>query len=267
MDNSGYIALTRQSGLMKEMQLVANNIANSATTGYRRETTVFSEFVKSIPAVGKSISMTDPNARVTDTAQGIVTQTGGAFDVALEGEGFFMIETADGPRLTRAGSFSRNENSELVNYEGQRVLDAGGAPIFVPPDASQITIAEDGTIANGPAVLAQIGVYTVADPSNLTREGNVLFNFEEQPVPADTPRVLQGFLEGSNVNPIHEITRMIEVQRAYELSQNFLESEDERIRKSSENRRHGYGRSVNPRDRYFKQPLEHEHNRLQCASR
>jgi len=230
MDNSGYIALTRQSGLMKEMQLVANNIANSATTGYRRETTVFSEFVKKIPAVGQSISMADPNARVTDPAQGIVTQTGGTFDVAIEGDGFFMIETADGPRLTRAGSFSRNENSELVNYDGQRVLDAGGAPIFIPPDAAQITIAEDGTIANGPNALAQIGVYTVGDPSSLIREGNVLFNFEEQPVPAETPRLLHGFVEGSNVNPVREITRMIEVQRAYELSQNFLESEDERIR-------------------------------------
>lgn len=230
MENSGYIALTRQSALLKEMQLVANNIANSATTGYRREGTVFSEFVKKVPAEGESLSMTDANIRTTDVTQGVITQTGGTFDLAIQGDGYFMIETADGPRLTRAGAFLPNEISELVNLNGQRVLDAGGAPIFIPPDADTISISQDGTIANGPNVVGQIGVFVMAEPDQMVREGNVLFNFEEEPLPAQNASVLQGYVEGSNVNPVIEITRMIEVQRAYELGQNFLEKEDERIR-------------------------------------
>lgn len=230
MDNSGYIALTRQVGLLKEMQLVANNIANMSTSGYRSEATVFSEFVRKIPAAGKSISMTDSNGKVTDMSQGTMTQTGGALDLAIEGDGFFMVETAQGNRLTRGGSFSRNENSELVNYDGLRVLDAGGAPIFVPPDADPLAISQDGTISSGENALGQIGVFVVDNPGTLVREGNTLYAFEVPPPVAEEPRVLQGFVEGSNVNAILEITRMIEVQRAYEISQSFLEGEDERIR-------------------------------------
>ncbi len=230
MDNTGYIALTRQAGLLKEMQLVANNIANTSTTGYRREGTVFSEFIKQVPTEGASISMTDSHVRMTDTAPGVNSQTGGTFDLAIQGDGFFMIETAGGPRLTRAGAFTPNENSELTNFDGQLLLDAGGAPIFIPPDASAISIAADGTVSVGQDAVAQVGVFSVENPDQLTREGSVLFSFEEEPIPSANPQVLQGFVEGSNVNPVREITRMIEVQRAYELSQTFQEKEDERVR-------------------------------------
>jgi len=230
MDNTGYIALTRQAGLLKEMQLVANNIANISTTGYRREGTIFSEFVKQVPTEGASISMTDSNVRMTDLAPGVNTQTGGTFDLAIQGDGFFMIETADGPRLTRAGAFLPNENSELANFDGQLVLDAGGAPIFIPPDATSISIGQDGTISSGQDAIAQIGIFSVQNPDQLAREGSVLFRFDEEPIPNQNPQVLQGFVEGSNVNPVREITRMIEVQRAYELSQTFQEKEDERVR-------------------------------------
>jgi len=97
-------ASQRKHGLLKEMQLVANNIANTSTTGYRREGTVFSEFIKQVPTEGASISMTDSHVRMTDTAPGVNSQTGGTFDLAIQGDGFFMIETAGGPRLTRAGA-------------------------------------------------------------------------------------------------------------------------------------------------------------------
>lgn len=104
MDNTGYITLTRQSGLMREMQVIANNIANSATTGYRQEGLVFSEYVQAMRG-GPSLSMGHGNVRETSFVQGALTQTGGTYDFAIEGDGFFLIQTPEGERVTRAGQF------------------------------------------------------------------------------------------------------------------------------------------------------------------
>ena len=128
MENAGYTTLTRQSGLMREMRIVANNIANSATTGFRQEGLVFSEYVKSIDGAS-SLSMGQGNARHTSFIQGTLTQTGGTFDFAIEGDGFFLVETPAGERLTRSGAFSPNAEGDLVTMDGFRVLDAGGAPV------------------------------------------------------------------------------------------------------------------------------------------
>ncbi|MEO0667859.1 MAG: flagellar hook-basal body complex protein [Pseudomonadota bacterium] len=231
MDSTGYIALTRQSGLMREMQVVANNIANAATTGFRQEGVVFSEFVSSVEGA-PSLSMGQANVRRTSFEQGTLEQTGGTFDLAIEGNGFFLIETAQGERLTRAGGFSPDAAGDLVTFDGNRVLDAGGAPVFVPPDARSITISPDGTISADGALVGQIGVVQPTEPADLVREGGVMFRAETGFEPAENARVLQGFVEASNVDPISQLTRMIEIQRAYEMGQSFLDSEDERVRRA-----------------------------------
>ncbi|AXI48598.1 hypothetical protein C1J03_22925 [Sulfitobacter sp. SK012] len=117
MDNAGYIALTRQTGLAREMQTVANNIANAATTGFRAEGVIFSEYVQRVDD-GASLSMGQGNVRKTSYEQGALTQTGGTFDVAIEGDGYFLVETRQGERLTRAGAFTPNAEGELVTYDG-----------------------------------------------------------------------------------------------------------------------------------------------------
>ncbi len=117
MSSVGYVTLSRQSGLMNEMRIVANNIANSATTGFRQEGLVFSEFVKSAPNQA-SLSMTRAQVRNTSLEQGTLTQTNGDFDFAIEGDGFFLIETPDGERLSRAGSFTPNAAGDLVTADG-----------------------------------------------------------------------------------------------------------------------------------------------------
>jgi flagellar basal-body rod protein FlgF len=229
MDNAGYTALTRQSGLMREMQIVANNIANSATTGFRQEGLIFSERVQRI-AGEESLSMAAGNVRQTSMIQGALTQTGGSFDLAIEGDGFFLIDTPFGERLTRAGNFSPDAEGNLVTPSGMRVLDSGGAPVFVPPDATDLSISPDGTISTDGRPIGQIGLYRPVDSNSLVREDGVLFHATAGVEPAEEGRVLQGFLEGSNVDPISQVARMIEVQRAYEMGQSFLQSEDERIR-------------------------------------
>ncbi len=230
MDNIGYTTLTRQSGLLGEMQVVANNIANISTTGFRREGVIFSEYVKALEG-DPSLSMALGNVRVTNMEQGTLAQTGGTFDFAIEGEGFFMLEGADGPLLTRAGSFLPSETGELVTQDGLRLLDSGGAPIFIPPDAAAISLAADGTLSADGRPLTEIGLYRPVDPNDLAHRDGVRFS-----APGGTEQIfgesviLQGFVEGSNVNPIAEIARMIEIQRAYEMGQQFLTQEDERVR-------------------------------------
>lgn len=230
MNNAGYVTLTRQSGLMREMRVIAHNIANASTTGFRREGVVFSEFIRGLEGGEASLSMALGNTRRTSLAQGALQPTGGSFDLAIEGDGFFMVETARGERLTRAGAFSPNAAGELVNMDGHRVLDAGGAPIFIPFDAASIGVARDGTLSADGNPLAQIGLHAPADPLDLRREAGGLFHAERGTVPVEGAAVVQGFLEASNVEPMIEIARMIAVQRAYEQGQRFLEREDERQR-------------------------------------
>ncbi len=230
MDNASYATLTRQSGLMQEMRALANNIANASTTGFRAEGVMFSEHVKSLGPDARSLSMATAAVRDTVMTQGSLSQTGGTFDLAIEGEGFFLIETPNGQRLTRAGAFQPNENGDLVTPDGYQVLDAGGAPVFVPQGTGPVGISPDGTISAGGQPLGQIGVVIPTDPNQMTRESGVMFNATGGFEPAPDARMLQGFLEESNVDPILQVSRMIEVQRAYELGQSFMDKEDERIR-------------------------------------
>lgn len=230
MENATYTALTRQSGLMNEMRVVANNIANLSTTGFRAEGVIFAEHVKALGPGDPSLSMATAAARETMSLQGTLTQTGGSFDLAIEGEGFFLVETPQGERLTRAGAFTPNENGDLVTPEGFRVLDAGGAPVFVPQGAGPVGIAPDGTISAGGQPVGQIGLVNPSNLLGIVREDGVRFRADDGYEPTIEGRVLQGFVEESNVDPVLEISRMIEVQRSYELGQSFLDKEDERIR-------------------------------------
>ena len=229
---SSYVTLTRQSGLMQEMRVIANNIANSATTGFRQEGVLFSEYVAGT-GTGPSVSMALGNVRNTSLEQGTLTSTGGRFDFAIEGNGFFQVETPAGPRLTRAGNFTPNAEGELVTHGGYRVLDAGGAPIFIPPDALDMAVGADGTLSSNGQPLAQLGVVTPGEGTQIIREDGVMFRAEGDVEPAEQASVVQGFLESSNVNPIGQVARMIEVQRAYELGQSFAENENERLKNAT----------------------------------
>jgi flagellar basal-body rod protein FlgF len=228
MDAAGYATLNRQSGLMREMAVVANNIANVTTAGFRREGVVFSEYVAGMDE-DPSLSMAHASGRHVDLTQATLSQTGGSFDFAIQGDGFFLIETPNGERLTRAGAFTPNAEGELVTPDGYRLLDAGGAPVFVPPEAKAVGMSQDGTLSVDGQPIAQIGLWQPVDPLALRHQAGTLFDGGDLR-PAENSTLLQGMLEDSNVQPVTEIARMIEVQRAYELGQKFLDAEDERVR-------------------------------------
>jgi flagellar basal-body rod protein FlgF len=232
MDNPGYATLTRQTGLLKEMQVVANNIANMASTGYRREGVVFSEFVKALDPAHDSLSMAAARAHFTSDIQGALTQTGRPLDLAVEGRGYFLIQTPEGQMLTRAGNFLRDSEGNVVTSDGMQLLDSGGAAVAVPPDAAIISVASDGTLSADGIPTAEIGLWLAPGPGTTERRAGSRFAVDGAPVPAEegSGRIVAGFLESSNVSPVAEVARMIEVQRTYELGQNFLDREDDRIR-------------------------------------
>ena len=230
MDLAGYVALTRQSGLAKELQSVANNIANLSTTGYRREGVIFAEEVQALPVEGGSVAMTEARARYADEMQGTLQETGGTYDLAIEGDGYFTVMTPQGERLTRAGAFTRNADGTIVNPDGRPLLDEGGGEIVIPFEARNIGVSADGTLSVDGAPVARIGLVRVEDQTRLFREAGVLYRSEGGTTPVEDGRVVQGFLEQANVSPVAEMARMVEVQRAYEYGQKLMDQEDERIR-------------------------------------
>lgn len=231
MDLAGYVALTRVSGLAKELQSVANNIANISTTGYRREGVVFAEMVQALSAEGGSVAMTEARGRYTDEVQGTLVETGGTLDLAVEGDGYFTVMTAEGQRLTRAGAFTRDADGTVVNMDGHPLLDEGGGEIVIPFEARAISVSADGTLSVDGQPAAKLGLVRVADQTKLFREAGVLFRADTEVEYVEDGRIVQGFLEQSNVNPVAELARMIEVQRAYESGQKLMDQEDERIRR------------------------------------
>lgn len=232
MDNTVYVALTRQRGLSREMDVIANNIANSGTTGFRREEVIFSEHVRRLGTPGEVLSMASAHGRMIDSRPGTLEATGGTFDFAIEGEGYFLIDTPQGQALTRSGHFTPNAEGELVTPEGHRLLDEGGGPVFVPAGAGSVSLGADGTLSADGAPLGRIGLWQPSDPNRTALAGARLQIPEggAEPLGEEGGRLLQGHLEGSNVDPIAEVSRMIAVQRAYEMGQSFLELEDTRIR-------------------------------------
>ena len=231
MDNVGYIGLSRNAGLMREMNAIANNIANITTNGFRREGAVFAEHIKAIDNGDPSLSIATMSRRFIDLSAGDVSVTDNALDFAIEGDGFFLVEAENGQQLTRDGAFSTNAEGELITSTGARVLDDAGGAIVIPPQAASITASTDGFIYADGQAIGRIGVVT-ADPAFLTRQGQNSFRAENGFEPVETPRIRQGAVEGSNVNAVAELARLIEVQRTYELSQRFSQDDGERINRT-----------------------------------
>lgn len=234
MENSLYIGLSRQMALQEQMDVVSNNIANLTTPGYRAHNMVFLEYLSkqrnAEKAGNDSISMVHDYGQFMNTENGPLRSTGNPLDVALEGPGFLGIQTPEGVMYTRAGNLQLNGAGELITGSGQLVADAGGGTIAVPADATEIKIARDGTISTDQGQLAQLMVVEFDNPQTLEATGNGLYKTEEPGTPSENTRVMQGMIEGSNVNAIFEMTRLIDVSRAYQSTQRMLQNEHDRQR-------------------------------------
>ena len=235
MDNAIYVALSRQLTLQRALDVAANNLANVDTAGFKVEHPAVAADPISAPGASFGFGQ-DPikyvldNGSTRDFSQGSTEQTGGTFDTAIEGSGFFSVQTAGGVRYTRDGRFSTDAQNQIVDQKGEPVLGSGGSPIVVDPALGTPVIGKDGTITQsgiGGAVskVGRIGVTRFANKSVLTKVGDNQFDDptgQAGATPANDAVVRQGYVEKSNVNPVTEVSSLVEITRAYERVQNII---------------------------------------------
>lgn len=233
MENSLVVGLSAQIALRRNMEIIANNLANSSTAGFKRETPLFEELltpVDSPDAATSEIAFVRDWGVLRDMRPGTFEQTGSALDVAVEGNGFLVVNTAAGERYTRDGHLKLNEQGRLVTADGDSVMGDGGE-ITIPPGENDIKIAQDGTVSTRQGTAGRLRVVSFL-PGQLNKEGGNLYSATVPPTAAAGTRVLQGMIEHSNVEPVVEMTKMIEVMRAYQHSTETLNATDDIMRRA-----------------------------------
>lgn len=235
MDIATAVATSRLIAQHRGMEVTATNIANANTPGFRASRMQFSDWLSrqtntNAPPGGRVIAYTQDRATWRDQRPGPVQQTGNPFDLALTGDGYFTVETKNGTRLTRAGRFSPMPDGTIADGNGNALLDTNGRPIQISPRDTRITVAGDGTMSSENGQLARVAVVRPEDPMRLTAEGATLLEAKTPTVPVTAPGIIQGAVEDSNVQPIVEITRMINDHRQFEFMTQFLQAASERGR-------------------------------------
>lgn len=242
MPNNTLIALSWQTALRRELDVVSNNIANLGTTGYKTDNSAFSEYLMPIAradqfaAPDRRLSFVQDRTTWHDFSQGPFQQTGGPLDVAIDGEGFFVVQTARGERYTRNGAFQLNNAGELVTSAGDRVLGESG-PIVLQNTDRDIVIHPDGTIKvreglslTSDSTRGKLRLVTFNNTSGLQKDGTSMFSAppgaQPQPV-TTTTRVAQGAIEKSNVRAVVEMARMIQVTRNYTEVANMIQQQSD----------------------------------------
>ncbi len=226
MENATYVGLSMQMALETGFDVIANNIANVNTTAYQAQEVMFTEYLANAAGSGE-ISYVYDVAVMRDVTPGPSVATGNPLDVAIVGEGYFMIETANGIRYTRNGSFRLDGDGQLVSAGGGAVLGEGDQPFFLTADETAITISRDGTVSTENGAIGRLRLVTFENEQEMVKVGDSLFTTEEPPLEATEAEVIQGMIEQSNVQAVLELTRMIEVSRAYQRAQQIIEAGDQ----------------------------------------
>jgi flagellar basal-body rod protein FlgG len=217
MANGIYSALSGAIGRVRAMDVIANDMANIGTTGYKGTRVTFKEMLAEADGI---VNLTHRQVRLdsvdTDFSPGGLKTTGNVLDVAIMGEGFFELETPEGPRFTRAGAFTVDSTGQITNLEGYPVMGDGG-PISVPPDKA-VRVIQNGVVVAGDLELGKLKVVEFADRSTLERSGHNLWTVDEQADRQIVEEVLvqPGAVERSNVSPVKAMTELIRVSRHYE---------------------------------------------------
>jgi flagellar basal-body rod protein FlgF len=230
MDNSFLVGLSAQRVLQQRMDTTANNLANMTTAGFKAEALVMRDLSQK-PATAadlpQDIDFVDAWMLQRDFSTGPMEQTGNPLDMAIEGEGFFVVQTAQGEMYTRDGRFGLNEAGEVVTRAGDVVMGSGG-PIQVDPSGGPLSISREGSISQDGAQIGTFRTVAFDTPGGLEKVGDNLWKAtDEQPRAPQNSHVAAGFVEGSNVNAVSELTEMIEVSRAYTMISSMITKQDE----------------------------------------
>jgi len=243
MENANYVALSRQMTLQRELDISANNLANMNTTGFKFEQLLVNA-EPGAPAYDDSIkapaNFAFDNGVGRNFSQGALNQTGAPLDLALEGENtFFVVNTPTGNAYTRDGAFSLGPDGTLMTKDGHTVQGDGG-PIILDPKKGEPTITASGIVSQTSQGISErvgkINVVRIARLSDLSKNGDGTFKLTSNatPVPATDANVRQGFLEASNVNPMAEITHLIQINRAYSSMSNIIDQNSQLSRTAVE---------------------------------
>lgn len=238
MDTPSSIILSRMMTASRDVDLIANNIANATTPGYEASHLASSAWIDRMrgitaPPGGGTLAYTAARGSWRDTQAGPIHETGNPLDMAITGQGYFQVQTANGTRLTRDGRFQLLASGTIADGAGHPLLDTSGQPIVLPGNAGRPTIAADGTInvrqpGGTNTVVGQIGVVNVTDQQALRPLGNNLFAPATPPTAVTAPKIVQGALEGSNVQPVTELTQMMQASRMFEMLAQFETAEHSR---------------------------------------
>jgi flagellar basal-body rod protein FlgF len=234
MSNGIYAATAGAVAQSSALDTTANNIANATTAGFRADRITFREAL----ATARSVDLSQVGTGTTrvDAQAGALTTTENPLDLALDGDGYFGVQTPNGPRYTRAGNFQIDDQRNLVTSEGFAVRGEGGAPINIPGDAAQVGVGLDGTVSADGTELGKLELVRFA-PGQVKREGNTLFAVTGRPIAGDPPKVRSGMLEASNVNVVRGVVELVKVTRVYEslmrMIQNYHDVESRAARELS----------------------------------
>jgi flagellar basal-body rod protein FlgF len=230
MENISYIGLSQQLALSSQINVTANNLANMSTPGFKAQNVMFLDYItqpKDAPPINQSYDY----ATYRDLSMGNLSRTSNPLDMAIDGDGYFAVETPEGIRYTRDGTFGLNTKSELVDQSGNVVIGETGNALVVQPEAKQITVSVDGSISSEQGEIGRLKLVTFENQQALVKVGNNLYDAgEAQEIPLESRRVEQGVIEGSNVNAISEMNRMIELMRLFQSAQSMLQQDHERMR-------------------------------------
>jgi flagellar basal-body rod protein FlgF len=248
MHESIYIAASAGIKQARKMEMIAQNLANVNNTGFKKDALVFKEMMAPFqPDTGfesgkdalltpdksnKNVSYVGITDYYTDYSPGEFKKTGGALDLALDGEGFFKVQTPNGPRYTRNGNFRININNQLVNQNGNQILDRNDQPVVIDAPGA-ITIDGGGNISAGNGLsntqVGNIKLVRFENTKTIEKMGDGLYRqieSEENEIEATETKMHQGFLENSNVTSVEEMTEMISTVRMFETYQKMIQSID-----------------------------------------
>jgi flagellar basal-body rod protein FlgF len=221
MENALLVGLSRQIALARELDVIANNVANSGTNGFKARSSRFEEYTmpaakaETFRKADQNLSFVIDAGTPLDTSQGPIQTTGNPLDAAIKGDAFFAVQTPAGERYTRNGSFSLDSQGQLVTADGYPVLTDNG-PVTIPQQETGLAIGPDGVLSTTQGQRGKLRLVTFADNRALRNQGANLFSSTTPAQPAGPgPQLEPGALEHSNVRPVVEMTRLIEVNRAY----------------------------------------------------
>lgn len=234
MENPSTIALSRLVAQQRALDVTATNLANAGTLGFRAERTLFSDWMvrqtaKGEPPGGQTVSYAQDRATYRDGQAGTLRHTANPLDLALAGQaGWFTMQTAAGPRLTRAGHFQLNASGAIVDEDGNALLDVNGRPLQTAPSDTQLNVAGDGTLSSENGQIGRVGVVQPDDENKMLPEGGRLFANASPTKPVAAPRIVQGAIEDSNVQPITELNRMTNDLREFQFTTQIIQAESDR---------------------------------------